>query len=92
MFNGIGPASAGRRSRTRACGGFQVMIFFNDHPPPHVHVRKGGGVVMIQLASADRQAAVRDVHEMSQADVVKAFRIVHAHHDLLEQKWREIHG
>lgn len=72
--------------------GFQVMIFFNDHPPPHVHVRKGGGVVLIQLESGSRPQAVREVHEMSQPNVLRAFQIVQAHRDLLEQKWREIHG
>jgi len=72
--------------------GFQVMIFFNDHPPPHVHVRKAGSLVVIELESATGPQTVREVHAMSQADVVKAFQIVRAHHDLLDQKWREIRG
>ena len=72
--------------------GFQIMIFFNDHPPPHVHVRKAGGLVVIQLASDAGPPTVREAHEMAQADLVRAFRIVLTNHDLLQQKWREIHG
>ena len=72
--------------------GFQVMIFFNDHPPPHVHVRKGGGMVVIVLAADGNPQTVREVHEMAQAEIVKASLIVHAHAGLLGQKWRDIHG
>lgn len=72
--------------------GFQVMIFFNDHAPAHVHVRKGGGMVVIELESDARGQAIREVHDMSQGDIVKAAVIVHTNSDLLWQKWREIHG
>jgi hypothetical protein len=23
--------------------GYEIVIYFNDHPPPHVHAFKGGG-------------------------------------------------
>ena len=48
--------------------GFHLIIFFNDHPPPHVHARKGGGMVVIALVSGGRPQVVREVHGMSQAD------------------------
>jgi len=31
-------------------GGFDVMIFTNDHPPAHVHLFKAGAEAVLDLA------------------------------------------
>jgi hypothetical protein len=30
-------------------GGYQIMIFTSDHPPPHVHVRHAGRLAKVNL-------------------------------------------
>lgn len=69
-------------------GGFDVMIYTNDHRPPHVHVWKAGGEIMIDL---DPVGIVR-VEGMKRKDAARAVEIVEENRDDLLERWREIHG
>lgn len=84
-------------------GPFQVRILNppREHAPAHVHVvRSGGsdGEVLINLGQPDRRddpwgpVSLREVHGMSQKDVVQAVRVVEAHLEHLRREWRRIHG
>ena len=33
--------------------GFDIMIYLNDHPPPHVHVFRAEGEVVINLGEGE---------------------------------------
>jgi hypothetical protein len=70
-------------------GGFQIRIYTLDHPPPHVHVYKGGAVVRIDLATLE---ATEVVGFISDRDVVRAERLVARHRERLEEEWSRIHG
>lgn len=61
--------------------GFRVVIFLppREHAPPHVHVRKTGGEVVIELASGGRRQTIRSIAAMRTTDVIRAFRIVENH-------------
>ncbi len=74
--------------------GFRVVIFLppREHTPPHVHVRNAAGEAVIELASALRPQVLRSMAGMRTPDVVRAFRIVEDHAELLLAKWREYHG
>jgi hypothetical protein len=74
--------------------GFRVRILLppREHPPPHVHVTKGDGEVVILLPGAAGVVAIRTVHRMRAADVVTAVRLVEAHVTQLEAAWRAYHG
>ncbi len=60
--------------------------------PPHVHVKKAGVEVAINVNPDDGDDLVREVYKMRDADVVKAVRLVEANIDLLLEVWRQIHG
>ena len=67
--------------------GFRIMIFYNDHPPPHVHVLQGGRRARVYLSP------VRLWHsEMKANDTRRAVELVRENHDTLLQEWRNIHG
>ena len=76
-------------------GGFRVSIFGppREHGPPHVHVYKGSAaVVVIRLGLPGQGIAIREIHDMKRADVVKAYRLVEAHAETLQKAWEDIHG
>jgi hypothetical protein len=75
--------------------GFRVRIHGppREHPPPHVHVEKrGGGLVVILLATPLAPQVVWEASGMKPRDILKAFRLVEKHRALLEETWRQIHG
>lgn len=75
--------------RVLDAGEFSIVIFTNDHPPPHVHARKASMLAKIglepevTLLSYDRKLSMSDLRKMVQ--VVKENR------DLLLAKWNELH-
>ncbi|MEA3065487.1 MAG: hypothetical protein QOJ27_1939 [Sphingomonadales bacterium] len=74
-----------RESRIR------VVIYRNDHEPPHVHVY-GGGSAKIELGGENEDPEIVDAEEMKFGDLRKAKRIVAAHKAELMAKWIEFHG
>lgn len=75
-------------------GGFQLRSLLppREHGPAHVHVRKAGAVVVIDLPDADQSLGIRKIRRMRDADVVAAFRLVEANIELLLEHWRKYHG
>ena len=69
--------------------GFEVRIYTLDHPPPHVHVAKGGAIVKIDLAT---HQAAEIAGSISDHDVKVAERLVAKNATLLRQHWEKIHG
>ena len=67
--------------------GFQVMIYFNDHEPPHVHVWKSGLEARYYLNPVSVWDSDLKANETRQAQ-----KIVEANRDILVAKWHEIHG
>ena len=68
-------------------GGFRVMVFTNDHAPPHVHVFKAGTEAVIALIPI----TIRANYRMSKSDLRHAFGLVAENRDRLLAAWREIH-
>jgi len=69
-------------------GGFEIKIYFNDHPPPHVHAFKGGGEIKINLDPT----VVVQVWNMTKQGAQKAKRVVNEHQKYLLEAWEKIHG
>lgn len=68
--------------------GYQVMIFANDHLPPHVHVRRAGSVARIRLDPVEvLHNQGYNVRELGQI-----MAIVSQHQAALLLAWKEIHG
>lgn len=72
-------------------GGFRVVIFVDDHEPPHVHVY-GDGTAKVLLTGADGKPELASAERMKRGDVRKAMRIVAERQDFLIERWRDIHG
>ena len=68
--------------------GYEVVIYFNDHPPPHVHAFKGGGEAKISLDPVE----VEQVWKMKKPMVRKAKSVVAENQLYLLEKWEEING
>jgi len=68
-------------------GGYRVVIFSNDHEPPHVHVFKGGAEAIIELVPIQ----IRENYRMSRRQLRTALQIVLDNEELLIGAWREIH-
>ena len=69
--------------------GFEVRIYTLDHPPPHVHVAKGGAVLKIDLATCQ---VVEIVGRIPDRDVRRAEALVAANTQVLRNEWMRIHG
>jgi len=72
--------------------GYAVRIYTKDHPPPHVHVWRGSGVVKIQLDDGSGGLRVVASRGLSDREAIRAVRIVHAHRERLLDEWRRVHG
>lgn len=70
-------------------GGFAVRIYTLDHPPPHVHIAKGGAVLKIDLSSCQ---VTEIVGRISDRDVRRAELLVAKHSQFLREAWTTIHG
>lgn len=73
--------------------GYSVRIYLppREHAPPHVHVVRAGGEVVILLGDAEHPPAVMEVYGMRAREVVRAYRIVDAEQDVLLETWRRYH-
>ena len=71
--------------------GLTIVIYKDDHEPPHVHVLGDGEAKITLLGRTGRPEVVR-TKRMRAADVRKSLAIVIQNRDLLLEWWREIHG
>ena len=73
--------------------GFKVVIFSDDHDPPHIHIRKGDFEVKINI-SGDRAALVAGEENSQRAADQKlrkqALKIANDNLTMLMNEWREI--
>jgi Domain of unknown function (DUF4160) len=69
--------------------GFRIVIFPNDHIPPHVHVFKSGAEVRIELGNEPTFLSVEG--KIGNKDLAKALNLVVEHQIELLEKWKEIH-
>lgn len=68
--------------------GFDVRMYFNDHPPPHVHVISGSSEARIDLGTI----SLTRVYGMKRRDAARAKELVRKNRDFLLKKWVEMHG
>ena len=68
--------------------GFSVRMYFNDHPPPHVHVILGSNEARIELGTI----SLTHVYGMKKKSAAKAKQLVRENRNFLLEKWVEMHG
>ena len=67
--------------------GFNIMIYTDAHEPPHVHVRRAGGIMKITL----HDLKVIYVKDLTICDSRQAKQIVIEQREALLSKWMQIH-
>ncbi|MEL6524411.1 MAG: DUF4160 domain-containing protein [Chloroflexota bacterium] len=67
--------------------GCRIIIYFNDHNPPHVHALKAGKEARVYLDPVSLWDS-----NMKPNDTKQAVEIVENNRDILLNKWYEIHG
>jgi Domain of unknown function (DUF4160) len=73
--------------------GFRVVIYLNDHLPPHVHIFKGGGEVRIEMGNEKALPKLMSISgQINDKDVSQAWYLVKEHQAELLAKWRKIHA
>jgi len=73
-------------------GGFDFVIYSNDHQPSHVHVFKGDTEFIINIGDESTKPKVRESYRAKKTDFKKVLKIVADNQIFLLEKWRKIHG
>jgi len=73
-------------------GGLRLVIWPNDHSPPHVQVFSGNAEAKIELGEAGEHPRLIENRRMKRSEIAKALALVAEHRVMLARKWREIHG
>lgn len=68
--------------------GVDVMIYLNDHEPPHCHCFVGDGQVVIIIESL----SIRESHNVKAKEEKKALKVVSDNQSLLLSAWDNIHS
>jgi hypothetical protein len=68
--------------------GLRVVIYFNDHPPAHVHVIGAEMVVVVDLLGLE----IREAIGCDEPSARRILRRIVGHRDELLAAWRRIHG
>ena len=73
-------------------GKLRVMIYTNEHGPPHVHVIGPGAQARTLLGEEDERPRLMTNEGLSGRQLGQALVEIGRNRDLLVQRWREIHG
>lgn len=69
--------------------GYRVVIFTNDHRPPHVHIIGSDGQVVVSIEADPR---ILRIEGFSDREALKLAKEVGANAETLMQEWDAIHG
>ncbi|MFP3939323.1 MAG: DUF4160 domain-containing protein [Acidobacteriota bacterium] len=69
--------------------GFRFFFYSNDHPPLHVHVRKGGGEAVFEIGS---RIELRESVGLKLQELRRAQELARQNRDLIARKWDEHFG
>lgn len=72
--------------------GLRVVIYTNDHWPPHVHVIGAGRQARIALGAEGERPYIVTNEGLSRREVTAALVEIDRNRELLIERWREIHG
>ena len=66
--------------------GYRFSFYSNDHPPIHVHVRKGGGEAIFDV---EETVVLRESVGLKTRELNRAEKLAENHRELIIQKWHE---
>lgn len=72
--------------------GLRVIIYPNDHQPPHVHIMGADQEAIFNLECADGQVSLRGSRGFSTAELNRLASILTDKLSILCMEWERIHG
>jgi hypothetical protein len=66
--------------------GYKFFFYSNDHEPIHIHVRKGGGEAVFNVAD---EVDLRESHGLKIKELSQAQELAEEHKEIIIQKWHE---
>ncbi|HKV23880.1 MAG TPA: DUF4160 domain-containing protein [Candidatus Acidoferrum sp.] len=72
--------------------GLQVVIYFNDHRPAHVHVIGNGCEAVFDLQCPEGPAMLRENYGFTRREIARIEDGLAVHLSQLCRDWEEIHG
>ncbi len=72
--------------------GYQIMIYLDDHFPPHVHVSARGCELVVYLNCRAAFVSVRNNDGFKNSEIGSIVRLVQKHRDRLCDMWKGVHG
>jgi hypothetical protein len=73
-------------------GSFRVVIYPNDHRPPHIHAIGNGHEAVFELQCPNGPVNLRENYGFSRADLAAIVANLNEHLKLLCAAWEKIHG
>ena len=73
-----------------SAGALRLMIYFNDHPPPHVHVIGPGGAAKIVIGEPGGAPVLVSKRGLTRTLVLEAMEIVMRNRTQFNSDWRRI--
>jgi hypothetical protein len=71
---------------------FRIVIYSNDHPPPHVHAIGPECEAKVALGEHGEHPRLVANHGLTRAELEMVLTEIGEEVELLRQLWREIHG
>jgi hypothetical protein len=71
---------------------FRIVIYTDDHPPPHVHAVGPDGKAIFLLNCPNGPVSLREETYLNQAQVKALASFLAGHLELLCKAWEDIHG
>jgi hypothetical protein len=72
-------------------GGYRIVVYSNDHRPPHVHV-VGEGHARLELGKTADDVRLTEQDGVSPRDLRRIVREIIARHSECLAGWRKYHG
>lgn len=69
--------------------GFRFVIYLNDHNPPHVHVKKSGCELVVELGTGRVLKNKGNLFKLT--EIPKIVALVKKNEYVLKSRWKEIH-
>jgi hypothetical protein len=69
--------------------GYSFSFHKGDHEPPHVHVRRAGGVAIVDIGNGSGEAHLRLHEGLKRHEIRRAVELVEDHRPQLLDAWRQ---
>jgi hypothetical protein len=72
--------------------GYEIVIYLDDHPPPHVHVFAHGCEAIVYLNCPRGEPEIGEAYRCKSRELKAILKVVGNHRERLCAMWKEIHG